>query len=276
MLTLLPANIVELAVLLAPGMSYFVAVQSSDHEQRFLLCIHPLVHCFSRRRVNYSIMASKIELYSLATPNGIKVSVALEEMGLEYNAHTIDLFNGGQFKPEFVAVNPNAKIPAITDPNGPDGKPIHLFESGAILIYLAEKTGKFLPADPRLRYETIQWLFFQMAGVGPMFGQFAHFYKYATEKCKDPYPLERYSTEAKRLLGVLEKRLEGRQFLVGEQYTIADMATFPWVRFFETGLNAAEYLGFSNFTNVVAWKDRCMERPATAKGLNVCPLPPGV
>ncbi|KAL3675451.1 hypothetical protein R1sor_025399 [Riccia sorocarpa] len=226
------------------------------------------------RRVNYCVMASKIELYSLATPNGIKVSVALEEMGLEYNPHTINIGKGDQFKPEFIAVNPNSKIPAITDPNGPDGKPIQVFESGAILIYLAEKTGKFLPTDPRLRYETIQWLFFQMAGVGPMFGQFGHFYKYAGEKCKDPYPVERYSTEAKRLLGVLEKRLEGRQFLVGDQYTIADIATFPWVRCLETGYNAAEYLGLSNLPNVVAWRARCEERPATARGLTVCAFPP--
>ncbi|BBN19417.1 glutathione S-transferase [Marchantia polymorpha subsp. ruderalis] len=217
-------------------------------------------------------MASKIELYSLATPNGMKVSVALEEMGLEYNAHTIDIMKGDQFTPEFIAVNPNSKIPAITDPNGPDGKPINVFESGAILLYLGEKTGKFLPADPRLKYETIQWVFFQMGGVGPMFGQFGHFYKYAKDKCDHPYPLQRYSTEVKRILGVLEKRLEGTDFLVGNEYTIADMASFPWVHCLDFGYHAAEYLGVSNFPNVVAWKERCMARPATAKGLTVCPF----
>ncbi|KAG6546191.1 hypothetical protein Mapa_012227 [Marchantia paleacea] len=217
-------------------------------------------------------MASKIELYSLATPNGMKVSVALEEMGVEYNAHTIDIRKGDQFTPEFIAVNPNSKIPAITDPNGPDGKPFNLFESGAILVYLGEKTGKFLPSDPRLKYETIQWVFFQMGGVGPMFGQFGHFYKFAKEKCDHPYPVERYSTEAKRLLGVLEKRLEGTDFLVGNQYTIADMATFPWVHCLDIGYHAVEYLGLSNFPNVIAWKERCMARPATAKGLTVCSM----
>jgi len=210
-----------------------------------------------------------IELYTLGTPNGMKISVALEEMGLEYNAHTIHIMKSEQFTPEFIAINPNSKIPAIVDPDGPDGKPISVFESGAILLYLAEKSGKFLSADPRLKWETIQWVFFQMAGVGPMFGQFGHFFKYAKEKCKDPYPVERYATEAKRLLGVLEKRLEGTEFLVGNEYSVADIATFPWVYCLEFGYHADEYLGVKNFPNVVAWKDRCMARPATAKGLKV-------
>ncbi|CAM6085673.1 unnamed protein product [Calypogeia fissa] len=226
-----------------------------------------------KRSRKVSAMAAKIELYSLATPNGMKVGVALEEMGLEYNPHTISIGKGDQFTPEFIAVNPNSKIPAITDPNGPDGKPFNVFESGAILLYLAEKSGKFLSPDPRLKWETIQWVFFQMAGVGPMFGQFGHFFKYAKEKCDHPYPLERYTTEVKRLLAVLEKRLEGQEFLVGNEYSIADMASFPWVYCLDFGYHATEYLGLSNYPNVIAWRDRCMARPATAKGVKVCPFP---
>nr|WP_238322546.1 glutathione S-transferase N-terminal domain-containing protein [Kordiimonas gwangyangensis] len=176
-----------------------------------------------------------IQLYTLATPNGQKVSIALEEMGLPYEAHRIEIGEGDQFKPDFVAINPNSKIPAIVDPNGPiggedagDTEPLSVMESGAILLHLAERSGKFLPTDPRKRAETIQWLFFQMAGVGPMFGQLGHFYKFARANCDHPYPVERYTKEVKRLLGVLEARLEGRDYLVDE-YTIADMATFPWV-----------------------------------------------
>ncbi|CAI5493385.1 unnamed protein product [Closterium sp. Naga37s-1] len=174
--------------------------------------------------------SSRIQLYSFATPNGMKVSIALEEMQLPYDAHTVNIMKGEQFNPEFIAINPNNKIPAIVNPKGgPDGTPLKIFESGAILLYLAERSGKFLPQDAVQRWETISWLFFQVGGVGPMFGQFGMFYKFAGDKCDHPYPLQRYTEETRRLLGVLEKRLEGREFLVDAGYTIADMATFPWV-----------------------------------------------
>lgn len=206
-----------------------------------------------------------IQLYSLNTPNGQKVSIALEELGLEYDYHRIDIGAGDQFKPEFLAINPNNKIPAITDPDGPDGKPLNIFESGAILLHLAEKTGKLLPVDPRLRSEAIQWLFFQMGGVGPMFGQLGHFFKYATDKCDHPYPVERYTNEAKRLLGVLDKRLEGRKYLAGDDYSIADIATFPWVNCLEEFYGVAEQVGLDDFGNVKAWRALCNARPAVAR-----------
>ena len=217
-------------------------------------------------------MTNKIQLYSLATPNGQKVSIALEEMGLEYDAHTVDILKNEQFTDSFVKLNPNSKIPVIVDPNGPDGKEITVFESGAILLYLAEKTGKFLATDPALRVETLQWLFFQMGGVGPMFGQFGHFYKYAKDKCDHPYPKERYTNEAKRLLKVLDTRLEGRKFLVGEEYSIADMATFQWVGCLDWGYSARDFLEVDSFKNVVAWHDRCMSRVKTVAGCSVCPF----
>lgn len=216
--------------------------------------------------------SNKIQLYSLATPNGIKVSVALEEMGLEYEAHTVNIMADEQFKPEFLALNPNSKIPVIVDPNGPGGKPLPVFESGAILLYLAEKSGKFLPQDAVQRWETIQWLFFQMGGVGPMFGQFGHFFKYARDKCDHPYPLERYTNEAKRLLGVIEKRLDGRDFIIDAGYTIADMAIFPWVLCLKKFYHGEEQLSLNSFPKVLAWMERCMARPLTAKGLDVCPF----
>ncbi len=209
----------------------------------------------------------RIQLYSLGTPNGQKVSVALEEMEIPYEAHKIDIMNGDQFTDEFVAINPNSKIPAIVDPNGPNGESLAVFESGAILIYLAEKSGKCLPSDPAARSECLQWLFFQVGGVGPMFGQFGHFYKYAKEKI--PYGIERYQNETKRLLGVLEKRLQKREFLVGAEYTIADMATFPWVGSLDWGYKAAETLELESFPTVMAWCDRCRERPASVRGLEV-------
>ena len=210
-----------------------------------------------------------IELYSLGTPNGQKVSIALEEMELPYNAHKINIMEGDQFKPEFIKINPNSKIPAIVDPEGPDGKPLSIMESGAILVYLGQKSKKFYPEDPRLQSEVLQWLFFQMGGIGPMFGQFGHFYKYAKEKCDHPYPVERYTNEAKRLLKVLDTRLEGRQFLVGEQYTIADMAIMPWVRCLDVFYNGKEQLGLDQFKNVNSWVDHLMKRPKTARGMEV-------
>lgn len=212
----------------------------------------------------------RIQLYTLATPNGQKVSVALEEMGLAYDTHIVDIAKGEQFSPEFIKINPNSKIPAIVDPTGDRGKPLAVMESGAILLYLAEKTGKFLPQDPVERCRTLQWLFFQMAGVGPMFGQFGHFYKYAgAEKCKDPYPLERYSNESRRLLGVLEARLEGRRFLMGEDITIADFATAPWVVCLDKNYKARDYLGLERFPNIMAWIGRFLARPAAQKGMTV-------
>lgn len=210
----------------------------------------------------------RIQLYSLATPNGQKVAVALEEMGLPYEAHRIDIMKGDQFTPEFMAINPNSKIPAIVDPNGPKGKPLAVFESGAILIYLAEKSGLGLPAGQAARSECLQWLFFQVGGVGPMFGQFGHFYKYAPEKV--PYGIERYQKETRRLLGVLEARLKGKEYLMGEAFTIADMATFPWIGCLDAGYKAAEVLQLAaDFPVVMAWHERCRQRPAAAKGLEV-------
>ncbi len=214
----------------------------------------------------------KITLYSLATPNGQKISIALEEMDLPYTAITLNIMKGEQFTPEFIKVNPNSKIPAIVDPQGPTGEAFCVMESGAILVYLAEKTGKFLSQDPFVRSETMQWLFFQMGGIGPMFGQFGHFYKYAGEKCTHPYPVERYSNEARRLLGVLENRLDGRTFLVNEEYTIADMSIVPWVSCLDWGYKAKDHLKLSEFPRVNAWVERVLSRPKTARGMKVCPF----
>ena len=172
----------------------------------------------------------RLQLYSLPTPNGVKVSIMLEEIGLPYEAHLIDIGNNETWTPEFLALNPNGKIPAIIDPDGPGGRPLPLFESGAILLYLAEKSGRFLPQDPAQRYETIQWVFFQMAAVGPMFGQLGFFHKFAGREYEDKRPLERYKNESKRLLGVLETRLEGRDWIMGADYTIADISLLGWVR----------------------------------------------
>lgn len=208
-----------------------------------------------------------IQLYSLTTPNGVKISIALEEMGLPYEAHLVSFGTNDQMTPEFLSLNPNNKIPAIIDPDGPGAKPIALFESGAILIYLAEKCGKFLPEDPAKRYECLQWLLFQIGGIGPMFGQFGHFYKFAADKVKDPYPKERYLNETRRLLNVLNQRLEGRDYIMGD-YTIADIATFPWVRTLGAGYNAAEIIGLDNYKNVAAYLERCLARPGVEKGLN--------
>jgi GST-like protein len=216
-------------------------------------------------------MAKPIQLYSLATPNGQKVSVALEELGLPYETHVINIMKGDQFTDEFKKVNPNSKIPAIVDPDGPGGKELALFESGAILLYLAEKTGKLLPADPAAKWETVSWLMFQMGGVGPMFGQFGHFSKYAPEKV--PYAIERYTKEVKRLLSVLETRLTGKQFIMGDDYTIADIAIFPWVNGLSAFYKGDEALGLADFKNVNDWLTRCMDRPASKTGMKVAPFP---
>ena len=211
-----------------------------------------------------------IHLYSLATPNGQKVSVALEELRLVYTPHTINILKGEQFTPDFVALNPNSKIPVLVDEEGPNRPTVTIVESGAIFLYLAEKTGGLLSTDPVLRMETIQWLFFQMANIGPMFGQFGHFFKYAKDRCLDPYPLERYTTEAKRLLTLLDIRLANREWIVGEAYSIADIAIFPWVECLGQFYSAGEQLQLSEYSNVQEWLKRCLARPAVQRGMKVC------
>ncbi len=189
----------------------------------------------------------RLQLYSLPTPNGVKVSIMLEEIGLPYEAHLVDIGKNETWTPEFLALNPNGKIPAILDPHGPDGKPLALFESGAILLYLAEKSGQFLPKDAALRYETIQWVFFQMAAVGPMFGQLGFFHKFAGREYEDKRPLKRYQQESKRLLGVLENRLAGRDWIMGADYTIADISLLGWVRNLIGFYDARELVEFDSF-----------------------------
>lgn len=211
----------------------------------------------------------RIQLYSLNTPNGVKASIMLEETGLPYEAHLIDIMKDESHLPEFLALNPNGKIPAIIDPDGPDGKPLGLFESGAILMYLAEKSSKFLPVDAARRWETIQWVFFQMASIGPMFGQVGFFNKFAGKAYEDKRPLQRYVTESKRLLGVLDSRLEGRDWIMGDDYTIADIATLGWVNNLVTFYEARELVGFDDFANVAAWLERGLARPAVQRGLAI-------
>ncbi|WP_136161718.1 glutathione S-transferase N-terminal domain-containing protein [Sphingomonas flavalba] len=211
----------------------------------------------------------RIQLYSLPTPNGVKVSIMLEETGLPYEPHLIDIGKDETWTPEFLSLNPNGKIPAIIDPDGPGGKPLGLFESGAILLYLAEKTGKFLPADPALRYETIQWVFFQMAAIGPMFGQVGFFHRFAGKEFADKRPLERYVNETKRLLGVLETRLDGRDWIMGDAYTIADIATLGWVRNLITFYEARDLVAYDSLTHVPAWLERGLARPAVQRGLTI-------
>ena len=213
----------------------------------------------------------RLQLYSFPTPNGVKVSIALEETGLPYEAHLVDIGKNETWTEPFLSLNPNGKIPAIVDPDGPGAKPLALFESGAILVYLAEKTGKLLPADPAGRIETIQWVFFQMAAIGPMFGQIGFFHKFAGREIEDKRPLERYAGEARRLLGVLEGRLAGRRWMMGDDYTIADIAIFPWVRTLRDFYEAGDLVGLDGFPSVLAWLERCLERPASRKGLNVPP-----
>jgi GSH-dependent disulfide-bond oxidoreductase len=214
---------------------------------------------------------SKIQLFSLNTPNGIKVAVGLEELQIPYEAHTVNILKGVQFSDAFKSISPNSKIPAIVDLAGPGGKPFTLMESGAILIYLAERAGRLLPTDQAKRFECLQWLFFQVGHIGPMFGQFGHFFKYAGDKCDHPYPLERYTNEAKRLLGVLETRLRDREYLVGE-YTIADIATVPWVNGLNANYGAGDVLPLADFPHVKAWVDRIVTRPAYRIGKDVTKL----
>jgi len=212
--------------------------------------------------------ADWIQLYSINSPNGIKIAVALEELGLDYDPHLVNILEGDQHTAEFKSVSPNSKIPAIIDPQGPGGKLITIMESGAILIYLAEKTGKLLPTDPIERNECIQWIFFQVGHIGPMFGQYEHFFVHAADKCAHPYPKERYGAEAIRLLGVLEGRLAGRDFIMGGHYTIADIAICPWVRSLRK--QAEGHMDLGDFPAVNAWLKRCTERPAFEIGRTVC------
>ena len=211
----------------------------------------------------------RLQLYSLPTPNGVKASIMLEEIGLPYEPHLVDIGKNESWTPEFLALNPNGKIPAIVDPDGPGGKPLGLFESGAILLYLADKTGKLMPTDPGLRYETIQWVFFQMASIGPMFGQVGFFYKFAGREFEDKRPLARYRDESKRLLGVLETRLEGRDWIMGEDYTIADVATLGWVRNLIGFYGARDIVEFDSLKHVPAWLERGLARPAVQRGLEI-------
>jgi len=211
----------------------------------------------------------RLQLYSLATPNGVKVSIMLEEIGLPYEAHLVDITKNESWRPEFLSLNPNGKIPAIIDPDGPGGVPLGLWESGAILIYLGEKTGKLLPADPVLRYETMQWVFFQNAGVGPMFGQVGYFNKFAGRAIEDKRPLERYVSESKRLLRVVEARLAGRPWIMGEDYTIADISLLGWVRNLIGFYEARDLVAFDSLKLVPAWLERGLARPAVQRGLAI-------
>jgi len=211
----------------------------------------------------------RLQLYSLPTPNGVKVSIALEETGLPYEVHLVDFGSNDQNSPEFLSLNPNNKIPAIIDPDGPGGRPLALFESGAILVYLADKTGQLMPDDPAARYQTLQWLMFQMGGVGPMFGQLGFFHKFAGKDYEDKRPRERYVAESKRLLNVLDQRLADSRWLAGNDYSIADIATFPWVRNLFGFYGAADLVGAADFKHLNRALQAFVERPAVQRGLNI-------
>ena len=211
----------------------------------------------------------RIQLYSLPTPNGVKVSIMLEETGLPYEPQLVSFETNDQMSPEFLSLNPNNKIPAILDPNGPGGKPISLFESGAILIYLAEKTGKFMPLDAAGRYKTMQWIMFQMGGIGPMFGQLGFFHKFAGKDYEDKRPRDRYVAESKRLFGVLNQRLATRTWIMGDEYSIADIATFPWVRNLVGFYGAGDLVGFADFPHVARVLAAFVARPAVMRGLEI-------
>jgi GST-like protein len=211
----------------------------------------------------------RIQLYSLNTPNGVKVSILLEETGLPYEPHLVRFDTNDQLSPEFLSLNPNNKIPAIIDPNGPEGRPLPLWESGAILLYLADKAGAFIPKSANGRWETLQWVMFQMGGVGPMFGQVGFFHKFAGKDYEDKRPRERYVNESRRLLGVLEQRLEGREWIMGSDYTIADIATFPWINNLVGFYGAGELVGFDEFKQVNRALQAFLERPAVQRGLQI-------
>jgi GST-like protein len=210
-----------------------------------------------------------LQLYSMPTPNGVKVSILLEETGLPYEPHLVDFIKDDQKSAEFESLNPNGKIPSILDPNGPGGQPLALFESGAILLYLAEKTGQFLPTDPVARWQTVQWVMFQMGGVGPMFGQVGFFVKFAGKDFEDKRPRDRYAAEAKRLLSVMDRVLEDKTWFMGDAYTIADISMLGWINGLTGFYGAGELVGFDGFSNVKAWFERGMARPAVQRGLKI-------
>jgi GST-like protein len=213
--------------------------------------------------------ADRLQLYSLPTPNGVKVSILLEELGLPYEPHLVSFDTQDQMSPAFLSLNPNNKIPAILDPHGPGGQPLALFESGAILVYLAEKTGRFIPQDASGRYQCLQWVMFQMGGIGPMFGQLGFFHKFAGKDYEDKRPRDRYVAESKRLLGVLDKHLAGRDWMMGADYSIADIAIFPWVRNLVGFYEARELVGFDDFAQVARVLAAFVARPAVARGLMI-------
>ena len=216
-----------------------------------------------------AVHPERLQLYSLPTPNGVKVSIALEETGLPYEPHLVRFDTNDQLSPEFLSLNPNNKIPAIIDPDGPGGKPLGLFESGAILVYLAGKTGQLMPKDDAGRYETLQWVMFQMGGIGPMFGQVGFFHKFAGKDYEDKRPRDRYIGESKRLLAVLDKHLAGREWIMGDEYTIADIASFPWINNLVGFYGAGELVGFDEFVNVKRVLAKFLERPAVQRGLKI-------
>jgi GST-like protein len=210
-----------------------------------------------------------IQLYSLPTPNGVKASIALEELGLVYEPHLIDIGQNETWTPEYLSLNPNGKIPAIIDPDGPGGKPIGLFESGAILVYLADKTGKLLPTDPAQRYEALQWIFWQMGAVGPMFGQLGFFHRFAGKEYEDKRPRDRYLGETKRLLGLLDDRLATHPYMMGEDYSMVDISLLGWVRNLIGFYEAREITDYDSLKHVPGWLDRCLERPAVQRGVTI-------
>ncbi|MCP5272999.1 MAG: glutathione S-transferase N-terminal domain-containing protein [Burkholderiaceae bacterium] len=215
----------------------------------------------------------RLQLYSLPTPNGVKVSILLEELGVPYEVHRVDFGRDDQLSPEYVATFPNNKIPAIIDPDGPGGAPLALFESGAILVYLAGKHGRFLPTDVAQRYEALQWVMWQMGGVGPMFGQLGFFHKFAGKDVEDKRPRDRYVAESRRLLGVLDRQLAGRAWMLGDDYGIADIAILPWVRNLVGFYGAGDLVGFDDFGHVQRVLAAFVARPAVQRGLAIPPAP---
>jgi GST-like protein len=211
----------------------------------------------------------RIQLYSLPTPNGVKVSIMLEETGLAYEPHRVDFDTNDQLSPEFLSLNPNNKIPAIIDPVGPEGVPLPLFESGAILVYLADKAGRLLPRSPAARYQCLQWLFFQVGGVGPMFGQLGFFHKFAGRDWEDKRPRDRYAAEARRLLKVIEAHLATRRWMMGDEYSVADIAIFPMVRNLVGYYGAGDLVGYQDFTHVPRALEQFLARPAVQRGLDI-------
>ena len=231
------------------------------------LATHPTPHPITQKWPAQH--PERLQLYSLPTPNGVKVSILLEEIGLPYEAHLVSFETNDQMTPAFLSLNPNNKIPAILDPNGPSGQPLALFESGAILIYLAEKSGQCMPKDAAGRYETVQWVMFQMGGIGPMFGQLGFFHKFAGKDFEDKRPRDRYVAESKRLLGVLNQRLTGRAWVMGDDYSIADIAIFPWVRNLIGFYGAGDLVGIQDFPEVTRVLAAFVERPAVVRGLGI-------